>query len=150
VKLDHALLEEQGIIPRRLGKSDYSRKAPLQAVIDIIDNCCGAIVLGYPQIEFHQEVRRSTKVQNKIGYLFPTPWNQIEGALVFRARTPALIVAHTGIEGGVFDHGVTGESVLHADLSSPDWFAEPAFRQPFDEWRTAIESSRKASTAKHR
>jgi hypothetical protein len=69
----HDFMAGQGFVLRRLGRSDYSRKAPLQAVIDIIDNCCGAIVLGYPQLEFHQEVRRGSQVQNSVGYVFPTP-----------------------------------------------------------------------------
>jgi hypothetical protein len=135
----HQFLEVEGLRPRRLGQSDYSRKAPLQAVIEIIDNCCGAIVLGYPQLQFLHEVRRSSEVQSKVGHVFPTPWNQIEGALAYRAKAPVLVVAHTGVGGGVFDHGVTGEGVLHIDLAAPYWHDEPAFRQPFYEWKTDIE-----------
>jgi hypothetical protein len=134
----HDFMAGQGFVLRRLGRSDYSRKAPLQAVIDIIDNCCGAIVLGYPQLEFHQEVRRGSQVQNSVGYVFPTPWNQIEGALAYRCRAPLLVVAHSGITGGVFDHGVTGEGVLHLDLSQPDWFQQAQFSQPFAEWVTDV------------
>ena len=66
-------LTATGFVTRRLGRSNYSKKAPLQAVIDIIDTCCGAFVLGYPQLEFHHEVRRAAEVQNSVGYVFPTP-----------------------------------------------------------------------------
>lgn len=135
----HQFLEAEGLQPRRLGQSDYSRKAPLQAVMEIIDNCCGAIVLGYPQVQFLHEVRRSSEVQSKTGHVFPTPWNQIEGALAYRARAPVLVIAHAGVGGGVFDHGVTGECVLHLDLAAPNWHNEPAFRQPYVEWKADIE-----------
>ena len=138
----HDFLHREGFVARRLGQTDYSRKAPLQAVIDIIDQCCGAIVLGYPQMEFRHEVRRSTEVQDTTGYVFPTPWNQIEGALAYRARAPVLVVAHAGVSGGVFDHGVTGEGVLHVDLSQTDWFQQPVFSQPYAEWRDDVHVGR--------
>jgi hypothetical protein len=125
---------KQGFALRRLGGADFTRKAPLRAVIELINICCGAIVLGYPQLEFRHELLRSAQVQNKVGYVFPTPWNQIEGALAYNCQAPVLVVAHTGISGGVFDHGVTGEGVLHLDLSQPDWFQQAQFSQPCGEW----------------
>jgi hypothetical protein len=93
-----AYLHSLDITPRRLGRSDYSYKAPLRAVMDIIDQCCGTIVMGYPQLQFHHEVGRSAQVQNRVGYVFPTPWNQIEGALAFRANTPVLVVAYSALQ----------------------------------------------------
>jgi hypothetical protein len=135
----HRWASGKDLVLRRLGKSDYSRKAPLQAVINIIDQCYGAIVLGYPQVEFHSEVRRGSLVEGKSGYAFPTPWNQIEGALAYRCKAPVLVVAHTGISGGVFDHGITGETVIHIELNQLDWYKKPQFMQPFDEWRTETE-----------
>jgi hypothetical protein len=131
---------------RRLGGGDYSRKAPLKAVFQIIDECRGAIILGFPQVTMRHEVRRSMKTQNDWGYVFPTPWNQIEGALAYRAETPVLVIAHHGVEGGVFDHGVTGEGVIHLDLSSPDWFQSPQFEQPFFDWLTEVRTKTKAET----
>jgi len=127
-------LGDQGLQPRRLGGSDYTKQAPLKAVFRIIDECLGAIILGYPQFVMRHEATRSCKAQNEWGFVFPTPWNQIEGALAYRAATPVLVVAHHGVEGGVFDHGVTGEGVIHLDLSAPDWFRSPVFTQPYSEW----------------
>ncbi len=131
-------LTSKSIRPRRLGGGDYSRQAPLKAVFRIIDECCGAIILGYPQFTMRHEVRRSTKTQNDWGYIFPTPWNQIEGALAYRAETPVLVIAHHGVEGGVFDHGVTGEGVIHLDLAAPNWFSSPQFEQPFTDWLAEV------------
>lgn len=127
-------LSAEGLTPRRLGRSDYSRKAPLRAVIDVMDQCVGAIVMGYPQVEVRHEVRRSAQVQNAAGYIFPTPWNQIEGALAFRRGCPVLVIAHEGISGGVFDFGTTGEMVLSIDMSQPEWFKQERFSQPYREW----------------
>ncbi len=136
------LLMTISVRPRRLGGHDYSRQAPLKAVFRIIDECCGAIILGYPQFTMRHEVRRSTKTQNDWGYVFPTPWNQIEGALAYRAETPVLVIAHHGVEGGVFDHGVTGEGVIHVDLAAPNWFSSPQFEQPFTDWFAEVRNSK--------
>lgn len=132
------LLNSNGIQPRRLGDTDYTRDAPLKAVFRIIDDCCGAVILGYPQFAIRHEALRSNETQNVWGFVFPTPWNQIEGALAYRANTPVLVIAHEGVEGGVFDHGVTGEGVIHLDLSLPNWFETPQFAQPFEEWMDEI------------
>jgi hypothetical protein len=49
-----------------------------------------------------------------------------------------LVLAHEGVSGGVFDHGVTGEAVHHLHLDSPDWFQQPTFMQPYQEWKNEI------------
>ena len=136
----HSFLESNGFKLRRLGGGDYSKKAPLRAVIDLIDDCCGALVLGYPQLEFHNETRRSAEVQDSIRHVFPTPWNQIEGALAYSSDAPMLVIAHQGIKGGVFDHGITGEGVLHIDLDTKDWFRKPEFTQPYAEWLNEVKT----------
>ncbi len=137
------LLKSQGFLARRLGRTDYSKKAPIHAIIDIMEECYGAIILGYPQIEFLFETRRSAQTEST-GHVFPTPWNQIEGALAFRNRAPVLVVAHKGVSGGVFDYGITGEMVLTLDLSSNDWFQKDNFTQPFKEWVKEVKKFHKA------
>lgn len=127
---------------KRLGGGSFSKKAPLRAVIDLINGSAGAIILGYPQLEFSHEVRRSAEVQNKVSTVIPTPWNQIEGALAYASEKPILVVAHPGISGGVFDHGITGEGVIHLDLDQAGWFEKPEFQQPFAEWLTEVRGGR--------
>jgi hypothetical protein len=132
--LFHKFLTDNGHNLKRLGGGTYSKVAPLKAVINLIHECCGTIILGYPQYEFVHKAARSKKIQNEFRLVFPTPWNQIEGALAFAFETPVLVIAHDGIEGGVFDHGITGEAVIHLDISKPNWHTTEQFIQPFDEW----------------
>jgi hypothetical protein len=134
----HDQLVSQGFVLRRLGGGDYSKKPPLRAVIDLIQECCGALILGYPQLEFQHSALRSTKFQNNFRSVYPTPWNQIEGALAYACESPVLIIPHPGIDGGVFDHGITGEGVLHLDLAEADWFRKAQFTQPFKEWAAEV------------
>src|SRR5690606_6220135 len=88
---------------RRLGDTDYSPEAPLQAIIELMGECKGAVVLGYPQIEIFHHIRNNVDVTQNPTLLFPTPWNQIEGSLAYGAKLPVMVIAHPGVGGGVFD-----------------------------------------------
>ena len=126
-------LNGHGFHPVRLGGSSYSTKAPLQAVIDLMKKCDGAIILGYPK----QEVS-AKGFGSDISITLPTPWNQIEGALSYALKKPALVVAHNGIGGGVFDYGITGEFVYKGDLTKTGWFKVAAFTGAFNDWKKRV------------
>ena len=126
-------LDEQGFHALRLGGENYSTKAPLQAVIDIMSQCEGAIILGYPKQTicvsgFSADFRAELS----------TPWNQFEGALAYALKKPALVVAHTTVNGGVFDYGITGEFVLRANLENDGWFKTKQFLGVFADWKTRV------------
>lgn len=70
--------------------------------------------------------------------VFPTPWDQIEATLAFKARLPVLVVANNGVAGGVFDRGVTGEYVLTMDLKKKYWYKDKDFLGVFKEWKSHI------------
>jgi len=124
--------------PCRLGAGNYTLDAPLIAVIKLIKQCKGVIVLGYPQVEFSSKLSKSDSILNNITYHMPTPWNQIEAALGYSENKPVLIVGHKGVAGGVFDKGVTGEYVLSADLNKIDWFQQAEFKGIFQEWKSRL------------
>ena len=138
----HCYVEKHhGLRLRRLGSTDYSDEAPLRAIIEIMDECKGAIILGYPQIEIYHHIRRSIDVSQDPTLMFPTPWNQIEASLAFGAKLPVLVIGHPGIGGGVFDHGVTGQYVLTEDLAQMDWFMQQPFQQLLAKWKKRIDPS---------
>lgn len=149
-KAFHKAMEtEHNIRLRRLGDTDYFPDAPLRAIIEIMSECRGAIVLGYPQIEIFHHVRKSVDVTQLPSLLFPTPWNQIEGSLAYGADLPVLVVAHPGVGGGVFDHGVTGQFVLTEDLSTRGWHTKRPFQQLLEKWLIRVTpTKRKAKAAR--
>lgn len=72
-------------------------------------HCSGGIVLGFSQFfapsgEFKPGTPGARKVKN---VMFPTPWNQLEAGILFGLRLPLMVFHEDGIEGGVFDRGVT-------------------------------------------
>jgi hypothetical protein len=131
-------LKKEQFKPRRLGKSDYSLKAPLHAVIDIMDECQGAIILGYAQVVIQHEIKRGTTVQASSGMVLPTPWNQIEGALAYFRKIPVMVIAQEGVSGGIFDYGVTGDFILTLDLCAPKWHLDDRFTQIYTQWKSRM------------
>lgn len=130
--------KSEGFSPRRLGKSDYSLKAPLVAVMKLMEQCKGAIILGYPHHEVLYSLTKGGEVINEHGILLPTPWNQIEGTLAYKNGIPVLVIAQEEVEGGLFDYGVTGEFVHKSDLSSDKWFKSVEFLGIFQDWKKQI------------
>jgi hypothetical protein len=126
-------LNGHGFHPVRLGGGSYSTKAPLQAVIDLMKTCNGAIILGYPK-----QTICISGFSADFRIELSTPWNQIEGALAYALQKPTLVVSHTGVKGGVFDYGITGEFVLRANLESEGWFQTPEFTGVFNDWKAKI------------
>jgi hypothetical protein len=126
-------LNGHGFHSVRLGAGSYSTKAPLQAVIDLMKTCNGAIILGYPKQGFSIAGFGCDATVE-----LPTPWNQIEGGLAYTLQKPTLVAAHDGIAGGVFDYGITGEFVFKGDLSAIDWFKAAAFTGVFKDWKKRV------------
>ena len=123
---------------RRLGGNDYSLKAPLKAVMNLMTQCKGAIVLGYPYHEVTYFLKKGRTTINKHSFLLPTPWNQIEGTLAYKQNIPVLVIAQNGVEGGLFDYGVTGEFVYKTDLSSNKCFKSEEFLGVFQDWKHQV------------
>ncbi len=127
-------LRSKGFRPNRLGGDQFTMDCPLKGVMGLMERCRGAIILGYPQYEFSASLSKAAVPQHQLSFVIPTPWNQIEGVLAFTKGIPVLVVAHEGVLGGIFDHGVTGEYVHTACLSRKDWFKGKDFIGLFEEW----------------
>jgi len=131
-------IKRLGLESCRLGADSYTLDAPLKGVIDLIKQCQGAIILGYPQYEFDAFISKGGSQQQRMSISIPTPWNHIETTLAFRQSIPVLIVAHEGVVGGVFDHGVTGQYVLMLDLSHQNWYKSKKFQGIFRDWKKRL------------
>jgi hypothetical protein len=123
---------------KRLGANNYSRKAPLTAVMSLMDECKGAIILGYPHHEVVYSIKKSGKTHTQKQFILPTPWNQIEGTLAFKNGIPVLVIAQKEVEGGIFDFGITGEFVLKTDLANRNWFKDKGFIGLFKDWKKSL------------
>ena len=119
------LLAEFGLEDRALGRSDYSTDYPLREIYIIARHCSGGLILGFEQAYMASGVvKRGTEAEAEISEpkKLPTPWNQLEAGILFGMKLPLLIFKEPGIEGGIFDSGMTDaylQEIPPGDLS-PD------------------------------
>lgn len=104
------VLEDLGLDTRTLGRTDYPTYNPLREVFSIAKHCSGALILGFIQCECTAGVSKPGTEQQKAlrdPVVFPTPWNQLEAGIAYSLRLPILVFREHGINGGIFDPGVS-------------------------------------------
>jgi hypothetical protein len=131
-------LENLGLKPRTLGVSDYPSKAPLDEVIEIMRQCEGAIILGYPQLLINEGFIKTDQIENEIA--LATEWNHIETALAYSQGLPILVAHHKNVSRGIFDRGVMNAFVHSLDLSVACWSLDKAFNGALKKWQEDCES----------
>jgi hypothetical protein len=121
-----------GLRPRTLGKTDYPRRAPLDEVIALLDECSGAIILGYPQIRVSSGLVRDKPVEKE--FSLPTEWNHIEAGLAYARQLPLLLIHHQGVVRGIFDRGATNSYIYERDLAIPHWSLAEDIQGALQKW----------------
>jgi hypothetical protein len=131
----HTILEQRGLAPRTLGETDYSNSAPILAVREVMEQCSGAIILGFAQLTVSSGRLKpgTTAEQDAAGSTWATAWNQIEAAMAYALGLPVLVIREQAVAGGVFDFGSIDRFVHQADLT-PAWFDTQSFLQPLNAW----------------
>jgi len=134
-------LENLGLEPRALGRSDYPTDYPLREVAVIATHCSGGVILGFEQFYATAGSRkRGTKAESKISkpVSFPTSWNHLEAGILFGLRLPLLVFKEDSIEGGVFDNGVTDAFVHSMPKAKMPRTDREALTAVFLKWQTKV------------
>src|SRR2546430_12066449 len=100
------MLDQNKLVWRALGRSDYSYRLPLTEVMGMIRHCSGGIILGFKQFEAPSGVFKAGTAHPRTEdkpVVMPTPWNHLEAGILFNQELPILIFREEGITGGVFD-----------------------------------------------
>lgn len=130
------LLEGRGMRARTIGKTDFPNVSPMRAVEQLMRQCSGAVILGFPQTVIQKGISKPRTDNEKLieNVLLPTSWNQIEASMAFMLDLPLLVIRNNGIEGGIFDIGTTEHFIHTFNLDSKEWIGKPSFLQPFNNW----------------
>ena len=134
-------LERLGLEPRALGRSDYPTDYPLREVSVIAKHCSGGVILGFEQFYATAGFRkRGAKGESKISapVSFPTSWNHLEAGILFGLKLPLLVFKEDGIEGGVFDNGVTDAFVHRMPDAKMKADAREALTAVFLKWQASV------------
>ena len=130
-----AFLGTHDLKPRTIGSTDYPTESPLVEVIRLMDECEGAVILGYPQIYV---LRGNIKGSDKNDFPLPTEWNHIEATLAFSKNLPLLVIHHKGISRGIFDRGAISKFIYEKDLSKNNWFLSDDISGALMRWKSSI------------
>ncbi|MGW5237500.1 hypothetical protein ACWEOW_01040 [Monashia sp. NPDC004114] len=140
-KLVERQLRRYSLEPRALGRSDYPTEFPLREVLIIARHCAGGIILGFEQfLADDGTYKRETQDERRHGSKrpFPTPWNHLEAGILFGLRLPLLIFKEPGIDGGVFDAGVSDVFVHLMPQQSDTRSQERSLSDVFLKWQAAV------------
>jgi hypothetical protein len=92
-------LRTAGLNPRTVGRSDFSSKAPLRRIAEVLEECHGSVVLAFERSRAPQWVDRpgSPEEQQFDDARFPTVWNEIEASMSYAKRLPLLVLVQSGL-----------------------------------------------------
>ena len=131
-----ARLADLGLNPRSLGSTDYPTRAPLDEVIELLRQCRGAVILGYPQIQVAAGTIKGRVLPGPI--LLSTEWNHIEAGLAYARGLPLLVIHHSGVVRGIFDRGAISSFIYDLDLSDPAWALGERVTGVLRKWRDDV------------
>ena len=130
--------------PRALGRSDYPTELPLHEVYLLAKHCAGGLILGFEQFLADAGItKRGTDEEKRTDRSrpFPSSWNHLEAGILFAIGLPLLVFREEGIDGGVFDRGVTDVFVHKMPVPplAPD--QQDALTDVFLKWQTSVRNA---------
>ena len=141
--LEKALMKNN-LIPKSLGRSEWSFESPLIPVRKLIDECAGTIVIAMTRISIKEGIEYvgGSHEQRFFNRYFSTVWNQIEAAMAFQVNHPILVLKEDIVNPeGILDPANSGLFVRTFSLKDesgkiPDGIvnALPAFRKRVEEY----------------
>lgn len=130
------LLSNLEMNPRTIGKTDYPNKSPMDEVVKLMEQCSGAIILGYPQIIVKSCSIKGKQIDKE--FLLPTEWNHIETGLAYAREIPLLVIHHIGITRGVFDRGALSNYIYEINLADSNWPLRPDIQGALSNWKKEV------------
>lgn len=126
---------------RALGRSDYPTELPLREVLLLARHCSGGVILGFEQYRSNAGINQpgtERETPHDSPLPFPTPWNNLEAGILYGLRLPLLIFKEAGIEGGVFDPGVTDVFIHPMPTASDNSSRKDALSDVFLKWQADV------------
>jgi hypothetical protein len=101
-------IRAQGLRPCTVGRNYFTDELALKAVIDLMKECHGAVVIAFERYHYSSgtEFRDHPHRQQAFSDVrLPTVWNQTEAAMAYVHGLPTLLVAEEGLrKEGFFEH----------------------------------------------
>jgi hypothetical protein len=123
----------------------------MDGVIELLEECEGAIILGYPQIEIKSAIIKG--VPNVSPFCLGTEWNHIEAGLAYALGLPLLVIHDISVTRGIFDRGVLNSFLYQKDFKDTAWPLATEIIGAINKWKTELRkptTKRKSSSEKEK
>jgi hypothetical protein len=125
-----------------LGRSDYPTDLPLREVFVIAKHCSGGVILGFEQLTATSGTRKlGTDEEQPLAepVKLPTPWNHLEAGILFGLNLPLLVFREDGVDGGIFDPGVS-DAFVHQMPAAGNLSAASrrSLLEVFRKWQSSV------------
>ncbi|MFQ5822545.1 MAG: hypothetical protein ACE5JB_00655 [bacterium] len=140
-KIINQELDQLGIEPRALGRTDYPSDFPLREVLVIAKHCSSGVILGFTQFSTDSGIWKEGTPDaepNNETLAFPTSWNQLEAGILFSLGLPLLVFKEENISGGAFDSGVTDVFIHKMPIGRLSVENKKALREVFLNWQRKV------------
>lgn len=111
-------LDRRGLEPRTIGETDYPDQNPLREVYAVGRHCSGGIILGFEQMRVLKGISKAGTAKEEVidePQSLPTPWNHLEGGILFGLGLPLLIFKEEAVQRWIVRPGCNGRvSLQHA------------------------------------
>ena len=137
-------LRSEGLIPNTVGRNKFSIDSPLKTIDELMDNCCGVIIIALERTYFPEgiEKRGSSKESVLKEVKYPTPWNQIESAMAYTKRLPLLVIVEEGLKPeGLLEKGY--DWYVLSLKPEKESLLTPVFNGLLSSWKQKIEFYKK-------
>jgi hypothetical protein len=131
-------LQNEGLIPNTVGRNTFSADSPLKTINDLMDNCCGVVIIALERTYFPEGLdKKGSKKLNEIKY--PTPWNQIESAMAYTKKLPMLFIVEEDLKPeGLLDQGFDWYILLMKPTKDSLYSAR--FNKVLSSWKQKIDN----------
>jgi hypothetical protein len=115
-----AKLEELGFRVRTIGTNVTSLASPFAEVVELMQTCHCAIILGLPYLRVRTGTLKGEEIDK--GFGLPSEWNQIEAAVALMLRLPTLMMLESTVEPrGLFYRGAANVFIHQFHSLGPKW-----------------------------
>src|SRR5207244_1006998 len=115
--------------------------SPLREVLTLAKRCSGGVILGFSQFQTVSGTwKKGTPAEerSKRHVSFPTPWNHIEGGILFALKLPVIVFRERDVSGGLFDPGVTDLFIQEMPIGRLTTPKRRALREILQKWSALV------------
>ena len=93
-------LRAENLIPNTVGRNKFSADSPLKAINELMDECSGALIIALERTYFPSGIEKRGGPNESLIHesKLPTPWNQIEAAMIYSKGQPLMLIIEEGLK----------------------------------------------------